>query len=89
MAIAARAYRPFDAAYADKCLRAARQAWNWLEKYPDVMFRNPPGVSTGEYGDGNCADEHLWAAAELCAHHRRRNLRTLFSGALRRIPQDE
>jgi endoglucanase len=65
MAIAARAYRPFDAAYAEKCLRAARQAWNWLEKYPDVTFRNPPGVSTGGYGDGDCADEHLWAAAEL------------------------
>ena len=64
-AIAARAYRPFDAAYADKCLRAARQAWQWLQKYPDVLFRNPPGVSTGEYGDGDCADERLWAAAEL------------------------
>ena len=65
MAIAARAYRPFDAAYAEKCLRAARQAWNWLEKYPNVTFHNPPGIQTGDYGDGNCADEHLWAAAEL------------------------
>src|ERR1035438_8556346 len=65
MAIAARAYRPFDAAYAEKCLRAARQAWSWLEKYPNVTFHNPPGIQTGDYGDGNCADEHLWAAAEL------------------------
>jgi endoglucanase len=65
MAIAARAYRPFDAAYADKCLRVARQAWDWLEKHPDVLFHNPAGVSTGDYGDGNCADEHLWASAEL------------------------
>jgi endoglucanase len=65
MAIASRAYRPFDAAYAEKCLRAARQAWNWLEKYPNVTFHNPPGVRTGDYGDGDCADEHLWAAAEL------------------------
>ncbi len=65
MAIAARAYRPFDAAYADRCLRAARQAWDWLGKYPDVRFRNPAGVSTGEYGDGDCTDELLWAAAEL------------------------
>ena len=65
MAIAARVYRPFDAAYADKCLRAAKLAWSWIEKYPDVLFRNPKGVMTGEYGDGNCSDERLWAAAEL------------------------
>jgi len=30
-----------------------------------VTFHNPPGVNTGEYGDANCTDEHLWAAAEL------------------------
>jgi len=65
MAIAARAFRPFQAEFAGKCLRAARQAWTWLEKYPNVTFNNPPGVSTGGYGDGNCSDEHLWAAAEL------------------------
>jgi len=65
MAIAARAYKPFNAGYADKCLRAARLAWTWLDKYPDVTFRNPPGVSTGDYGDRDCSDEHLWAAAEL------------------------
>jgi len=65
MAIAARVYKPFDAAYAAKCARAAQQAWTWLEKYPDVIFRNPRGVSTGEYGDNDCADERLWAAAEL------------------------
>jgi len=64
-AIAARVYRPFDKAYADKCLRAAQLAWAWLDKNPNVLFRNPKGVSTGEYGDGNCGDEHLWAAAEL------------------------
>jgi endoglucanase len=65
MAIAARVYRPFDAAYADKCLRAAKLAWSWIEKYPDVLFRNPKGVMTGEYGDRDCSDERFWAAAEL------------------------
>lgn len=35
------------------------------EKYPNVTFRNPRGISTGEYGDSNCSDERLWAAAEL------------------------
>ncbi len=65
MAIAARAYKPFDAAFAARNLRAAEKAWTWLAKYPNLPFRNPKAVSTGEYGDGNCADEALWAAAEL------------------------
>jgi endoglucanase len=64
-AIAARVYRPFDAAFAAKNLDAARRAWAWTEKYPDVTFKNPPGITTGEYGDQNCQDERLWAAAEL------------------------
>ena len=65
MAIAGRVYEPTNPAFGGKCLRAAQKAWAWLEKYPNVTFRNPPGVSTGAYGDGNCADERLWAAAEL------------------------
>lgn len=65
MAIAGRAYQSFDPDFASRCLRAARKAYAWLEKNPDVRFRNPAGVSTGEYGDGNCSDERLWAAAEL------------------------
>jgi len=65
MAIAARAYKPLDSAYAGKCLEAARRAWAWVEKNPRVMFRNPTGVTTGGYGDRSCGDELLWAAAEL------------------------
>ena len=65
MAIAARVYKPFDKAYAERCLRAAENAWAWLEKNPSVTFHNPPGVTTGDYGDRNCDDEHFWAAAEL------------------------
>jgi endoglucanase len=65
MAIAARAYQPFDAPFAQRCLRAARLAFTWLEKFPDAIYRNPAGISTGEYGDRDCGDEHLWAAAEL------------------------
>ncbi|MGO9339598.1 MAG: glycoside hydrolase family 9 protein [Terracidiphilus sp.] len=64
-AIAARVYKPFDAKFAAQALEAARRAWAWSEKNPNVTFRNPPGVSTGEYGDRNCSDERLWAAAEL------------------------
>ena len=64
-AIAARVYKPYDAHFAGRALQAARRAWNWTEKYPDVTFKNPPGVSTGVYADANCGDERLWAAAEL------------------------
>jgi len=64
-AIAARVYEPFDKKFAAANLRAAREAWTWTERYPNVTFRNPPGISTGEYGDAHCGDERLWAAAEL------------------------
>jgi endoglucanase len=64
-AIAGRVFRPFDASYAEANLAAARRGWAWLVGHPDVPFRNPPGVSTGEYGDRHCGDEVLWAAAEL------------------------
>jgi endoglucanase len=64
-AIAARVYKPFDPKFATQALEAARKAWTWAEKNPDVTFKNPTGVSTGVYGDSSCKDERLWAAAEL------------------------
>ena len=64
-AIAARVYRPFDAKFAARKAEQAREAWTWSGKYPNVAFKNPPGITTGEYGDVQCADERLWAAAEL------------------------
>lgn len=64
-AIAGRVYAPYDRSFAERSLAAARRAWAWLDEHPDVVFRNPPGVTTGEYGDDDCSDERLWAAAEL------------------------
>ncbi len=71
-AIAARVYRPYDAAYAAQCLDQAERAWAWALRHPHVPFHNPPGVSTGEYGDQQLADELLWAAAELWRTTRKR-----------------
>jgi endoglucanase len=64
-AIAARAYRSYDAALAERALAAARKAWAWAAAHPSATFRNPPGIATGAYGDADCGDERLWAAAEL------------------------
>ncbi len=64
-AIAARVYAPFDKKFAAQNLAVAKKAWQWAEQNPNITFKNPPGVSTGEYGDNNCSDERLWAAAEL------------------------
>lgn len=76
-AIAARVYQPYDAEFAARCLRAARQGFAWTEGRPSVLYvRNPPGIQSGGYTDGNCGDERLWAAAELwrttgeAAYHR-------------------
>lgn len=65
MAIASRVFRAFEPAFSARALSAAEAAWSWLQRYPNVTFRNCCGVSTGEYGDGDCSDERLWAAAEL------------------------
>lgn len=66
MAMAARVCRPFDAAFADRCLAAARRAWDWLAANPDAPdFNNPADVLTGEYGDTCNDDERYWAAMEL------------------------
>ncbi len=64
-AIAARLFKPYDAAYARKCMQAAESAWKWLEANPNISFQNPKGITTGDYGDRDCSDEHLWAAVEL------------------------
>ncbi|THH34539.1 glycoside hydrolase family 9 protein [Neolewinella litorea] len=64
---AARVYRNYDPAYADRLLAAARRAWAWSTANTGAFFVNPEDVSTGEYGDGNADDERAWAAAELFA----------------------
>lgn len=65
MAIASRVYAPHDSAFSRRALDAAKGAWVWLGQNPNVLFHNPPGVRTGEYGDNDCGDERLWASAEL------------------------
>lgn len=64
-AMAARFYAD-DAPYAEKLLTAAQKAQAFLDEHPEpLLFRNPEGVRTGGYGDGNDSDERLWAVTEL------------------------
>lgn len=69
LASAYRVFKDYDYDFAVKCLSAAIKAWEFLERNPNIVpqggFRNPEGVVTGEYGDGNDSDERLWAASEL------------------------
>lgn len=66
MAYASRVYGSYDPSYADRCLHSAEYAWEWLEKHPEAGgFKNPPDITTGEYGDDCITDEKYWAAAEL------------------------
>jgi len=64
MALASRFYPE----HKDKLLNAAKRAWNWCAANPDAPgFANPPGISTGGYGDDSDKDERFWAACELFA----------------------
>ncbi|MDP4089209.1 MAG: glycoside hydrolase family 9 protein [Bacillota bacterium] len=66
MAYAARVYEKFDKEYSRKCLEAAEKAWTWLKANPEpVLFKNPPNMNSGEYGDKSDLDERYWASAEL------------------------
>jgi len=68
MATASRVLAPYDAKWpglSQRMLAAAQAAWRWAEAHPNVVFKNPKDVVTGEYGDAQLADEFAWAAAEL------------------------
>jgi endoglucanase len=68
MAQASRVFKPFDAQRPGLSARlrdAAVAAWQWARANPRVVFKNPPDVRTGEYGDDKLDDEFAWAAAEL------------------------
>ncbi len=68
MAKASRVYAPFEHQYpgaSARMLAAARRAWEWAQKHPDVAYHQPSDVRTGGYNDAQFDDEFAWAAAEL------------------------
>lgn len=64
LAQAARNFRPYDDAYADHCLAAARKSYAFLKASPTNHAADLRGFSTGGYGTRD-PDERLWAAAEM------------------------
>jgi endoglucanase len=62
---AARLYKPFDAAFAERCLKAAETAYAAAKKNPNLLAPVDDGKGGGAYDDSNVADEFYWAAAEL------------------------
>ena len=65
MAKAARIYQPYDQAFSDACLAAARLSYTFLQNNAGPAVPDTSQFSTGGYGDSNDGDERLWAAAEL------------------------
>jgi len=66
MARAARAFEPYDAEFAERCLTAATDAWAFLLDNPDVIPIMSQGF-TGTYRSATVADDLAWAAAEIWA----------------------
>lgn len=75
MAQASRIFRQYEdqvPGLADSTLKAAKMAWNWAQKNPEVLYdqegmneKFDPDVTTGAYGDKDVSDERVWAASEL------------------------
>src|SRR5689334_21058224 len=63
-AMAARAFAPYDKAYARRCLDAARRAYDFLRAHAESHAANLAGFSTGAYQTRD-DDDRLWAAAEM------------------------
>lgn len=66
MAKASILYAEYDAEFAKTCLKAAKNAYAFLEANPDMEgYKNPEEIVTGAYDDNLLKDETLWASAEL------------------------
>lgn len=68
-ALGARHLQEFNPRLSFELSLAAERAWSYLieqsENKPVGGFKNPEGVSGGEYGDPSDLDERIWASMEL------------------------
>jgi endoglucanase len=64
LAKAARVYAPYDAAFAARCLSAAKVSYAWLGTSPGVHNPSQNAFHTGTYVSFDAGDR-IWAAAEM------------------------
>lgn len=64
MACAAREFEPYDQAFADRCLQAAKKSYAFLTAHPDYRRPGQRGFTTVGY-DSSDWSARLWAAAEM------------------------
>jgi endoglucanase len=64
---ASRVWSIIDADISSRYLASAVRAWKWAVKNPEVIFKNPSDISTGEYGHSDFKGDFFWAAAQLYA----------------------
>lgn len=68
MAMGSRVFKGFEAqrpGLSARMMKAAVAAWDWARANPNLAYRQPPDIRTGEYADTAFDDEFAWAAAEL------------------------
>lgn len=65
LSLASEIYKPFDAEFAEKCVKAAVRAHDWAIANPYAFYEQPKDVGTGSYEDANAVDEQIWGSAEL------------------------
>ena len=65
LAFASGFYKDSDPAFAKSLMDAALKAWSYLQTHDEELFKNPPEITTGGYGDWSSADERYFACAAL------------------------
>jgi endoglucanase len=68
MSKASRIFSKYEKNYpglANTFLIAAKNAWTWARKNPNVLYIQPKDITTGQYDDNFIEDEKYWAAIEL------------------------
>lgn len=65
-ALAYTVYKDYDKAYADTLMAVAVRAYGWLmQNQEPLLFKNPEGCNTGEYGEEEDFSNRFWAAASM------------------------
>jgi len=47
------------------CREAAGKAMEWARKNPDILYKQPADITTGQYSDTLITDDLFWASAEM------------------------